>query len=480
MNNNLDDFQQINTIENLIFTNREIDVIACLLHGKSVKKIAYFFSISSRTVEVHIRNIMLKIGCGSRQKILDFVESSKNHQSIIDHYHLILEQQYGTALKNKILLVSSSGDNQNISDDEKTDQYNFLKILSTKMKIIVMLIMLSISVATIIYFSHNALQMSLINEKILIKSKPECLSCIIHDQLIRYIDDDNLPNIKVLVLQAEKILNNAACFLEKEQLKYQVSRAYRYLGEFQKAIAMLESIKDFYTNIDTLSELGTCYLKIGQYDKAILLIENALQRSKKIYGLDSIQTAKVEILLDAPYRKLHKYKETKELLEHSLKIHNNYRHHAVIGDIAWIYTKLGYLNIKLDNFNEAIKLFTKALEIQINLYGKDHIRTAWTYVRMAIAYKELNNYSASKNLLEHSLKVYGAKYGIHHIKYAWVLGYLAEVEGLLNNTDVAKKYIIKTLEIQTQHYGKHNIRLAWALNILSNLDKTEKHIHSTS
>lgn len=43
--------QQINQINDVIFTPREIDVIACIINVRGVKKIADILGISHRTVE---------------------------------------------------------------------------------------------------------------------------------------------------------------------------------------------------------------------------------------------------------------------------------------------------------------------------------------------------------------------------------------------------------------------------------------------
>lgn len=51
------DYTQLCSIKGINFTCREIDVIACILHGRVTKKIAIFLSISYKTVETHVRNI---------------------------------------------------------------------------------------------------------------------------------------------------------------------------------------------------------------------------------------------------------------------------------------------------------------------------------------------------------------------------------------------------------------------------------------
>jgi DNA-binding CsgD family transcriptional regulator len=45
-------------IRNINFTQREIDIIGCILHNRGKKKIASLLSISHRTVSVHTYNMV--------------------------------------------------------------------------------------------------------------------------------------------------------------------------------------------------------------------------------------------------------------------------------------------------------------------------------------------------------------------------------------------------------------------------------------
>lgn len=63
-------------ISGIKLTLREVDVIACILHNRGEKKIAALLEVSYRTVESHTRNIMNKLGYGSRDLIIDIIEKS--------------------------------------------------------------------------------------------------------------------------------------------------------------------------------------------------------------------------------------------------------------------------------------------------------------------------------------------------------------------------------------------------------------------
>lgn len=79
----------LSTINNIHFTAREIDVIACILSARKTSKIAYFLSINTRTVETHIRNIMAKIKCNTRESIVDFIEKSDKIHFLRAYYSLL-------------------------------------------------------------------------------------------------------------------------------------------------------------------------------------------------------------------------------------------------------------------------------------------------------------------------------------------------------------------------------------------------------
>lgn len=79
-------------INGITFTEREIDCLSCLVCGRSSKFIASLFSLSTRTVETHIHNIMLKVDCNSRQQLLTFIERAKKSDAFRNHYHASLNK----------------------------------------------------------------------------------------------------------------------------------------------------------------------------------------------------------------------------------------------------------------------------------------------------------------------------------------------------------------------------------------------------
>ncbi len=99
--------EQLEVINEINFTRREIDIIACILSGKSAKHIASFLSISPKTVENHIRNVMLKTGCKTQPAVIDLVEKSHQFPLIKNHYSsLLVQYSFTSELKNISKIVT--------------------------------------------------------------------------------------------------------------------------------------------------------------------------------------------------------------------------------------------------------------------------------------------------------------------------------------------------------------------------------------
>ncbi|HQS84312.1 MAG TPA: tetratricopeptide repeat protein [Alphaproteobacteria bacterium] len=90
-------------LNDIHFTMREIDVMACIMSARRTSKIASILFINSRTVETHIRNIMLKLECNSQEGIIDFIEAS-NKLHFLRKYYTLLRLQ--NAFEKSLSIIS--------------------------------------------------------------------------------------------------------------------------------------------------------------------------------------------------------------------------------------------------------------------------------------------------------------------------------------------------------------------------------------
>lgn len=86
-------YENLRIVDNIIFTPREIDVIACILHGRTAyKEIALLLSITSKVVESHKGNIARKLQPVTGANIRDFIEKSDKYAVIKNHYRYLLNR----------------------------------------------------------------------------------------------------------------------------------------------------------------------------------------------------------------------------------------------------------------------------------------------------------------------------------------------------------------------------------------------------
>lgn len=90
----------LDAIQQVSFSAREVDILACLIGCRTAKKIASLLLVSPRTVENHIRNVMIKIGCNSRDGIVTFIEQSEQLSLLQGHYkRLRIQYEFEKKLK---------------------------------------------------------------------------------------------------------------------------------------------------------------------------------------------------------------------------------------------------------------------------------------------------------------------------------------------------------------------------------------------
>lgn len=99
-------FDQLEVIDSVLFTSREIDVIACITNMRGSSKIASILNISPRTVETHILNVKRKIEHSAREGIIDFIEKSGKIGIVRKHYqYLLTKTEFNKRLKSIFMLI---------------------------------------------------------------------------------------------------------------------------------------------------------------------------------------------------------------------------------------------------------------------------------------------------------------------------------------------------------------------------------------
>lgn len=94
------------SISGIYFTPKELIVIRELVSGESYKIIAARLSLSTRTLEYHIKNIMNKVGCNSKSELLAFFNANGIFPDA-EYQNNSLKEKVSFFNKNKKLIAAS-------------------------------------------------------------------------------------------------------------------------------------------------------------------------------------------------------------------------------------------------------------------------------------------------------------------------------------------------------------------------------------
>jgi len=122
----------LTNVAGINFTQREIDVMACIVSGRSVKGTAALLSsgikaIGHRSVETHLLNIRRKINASAKDNIINFVELSAQREIIHSYYQMLLaDGEFSRVLEKLKEKIHSNIDAVQVVRFNKTDCYRGL------------------------------------------------------------------------------------------------------------------------------------------------------------------------------------------------------------------------------------------------------------------------------------------------------------------------------------------------------------------
>jgi tetratricopeptide (TPR) repeat protein len=125
---------QLQVLQKIHFTRREIEIVACLMNGRHPKGIADLLSLSPRTIEVHIYNIFKKLGVNSKERLITLLEKTRQSSDLKKFYgYLSLYINFEKGLKTIASLLSQKNTIHLVSYKENP-KVAFLKDLEVVLK----------------------------------------------------------------------------------------------------------------------------------------------------------------------------------------------------------------------------------------------------------------------------------------------------------------------------------------------------------
>jgi tetratricopeptide (TPR) repeat protein len=211
-----------------------------------------------------------------------------------------------------------------------------------------------------------------------------------------------------------------------------IGRFYLGQGNYELAVTLylqaLERLKKVLGNnhpsvATNLNNLAGLYKNQGRYEEAEPLYLQALELRKKMLGDNHPDVAQSLNNLAGLYKNQGRYEEAEPLYLQALELWKK-----VLGndhrDVATSLNNLAILHGNQRRYEEAKALFLQALELRKKLLGKDHPDVATSYFDLGGLYYQQGQYQKAKSLYLPALKIYEQCLGKTHPNTQALLSWL--------------------------------------------------------
>ncbi len=267
---------------------------------------------------------------------------------------------------------------------------------------------------------------------------------------------------------------------------------------------------------DLYETLGSIYQKLGKFDRADSLLQQALNQRKLLFGEDSLEVARSMVALGKLRSDQAQYEQAEKLIRQGLDIEKrhlpsdnsvvltgetalgavlaargNYEQAiAVLNDavraqskpgiavtpgLANSLSELANAQYEAGHYKIADPLFRRVLEIHRQLYGARHPLVADDLGNLGAVQQDLGYYTEAEKFYRQALDITQSYYGIDHPKTAANLTALGRALVYQNKFDQATALLQQSLAIQEHIYGPIHPAVAEAVNELGNVASMRDH-----
>ncbi|XP_071175248.1 uncharacterized protein [Mytilus edulis] len=227
--------------------------------------------------------------------------------------------------------------------------------------------------------------------------------------------------------------------------------------------------------ITGLHDLGTVYRQLGEYDKAVLVYNDAINRQNRIRSPgQNLQLCEGLLGLSTVYINKEDMFEAKILMTRALELATfvlGKKHHFV----AAILTKLGQLSYKQGRVDEALAYYMQDLKVTRSEVGTNHPRTAAVLNEIGLVYDDKNDVMAGQ-LYEAALSIILETYGNNYLGTGSIRYNLGAFYFGTNHFEKARFQFTESYKIHVMFLGDNHpdtVAVKEALNTVSAMTKTK-------
>jgi serine/threonine-protein kinase len=185
---------------------------------------------------------------------------------------------------------------------------------------------------------------------------------------------------------------------------------------------------------------------VGETISAKDLLDRGAERISTDLSLQPQLQATLMGLLGDMYRKVGAYEPARQLLEQALTMRQQELGDAH-AEVAESQSRLGLLYTDIGRFDEAELLYSQALQIQESSFGERSLEVAHTRVNLANLYLSIGMHDEAEPLLQDALATMKSRLGDDHEEVAAVLTDLSSLYWALGRYDEAEPLLLLAIEI---------------------------------
>ena len=144
----------------------------------------------------------------------------------------------------------------------------------------------------------------------------------------------------------------------------------RALAQYQKALSLLENYTGFDADgkrFNTLERIGLTYIRLGQSDTGLLMLEKLIEEKSSLYGEDDARLIRHYYNYGMSLRSVNRWEKAEAMQNRVIDLSKGQDRYTNFQAAA--YTELGYLQLDQEAPRTAIALFEKALRYKEEAYS---------------------------------------------------------------------------------------------------------------
>ena len=238
--------------------------------------------------------------------------------------------------------------------------------------------------------------------------------------------------LTALVLENQPLVLGHVCVLSvwaREFLSDEIkSRWYNIVCELQSELEVAAQSSGNATSLFQIGDLALVFLGNDQTE-TIQSIENAIETERNSVSLSKTGEETLE--------KTERQKELEERL-------------------AQCYFRKAWCHSVKEEKSLALESFQKALDVRLELYGRQHPTIADTYIEIGIAQNNMEDYSSALESHQCALEIRKELHGEEHKTTAESYSYLGNTQAYLQNFASALESHRRGLDIRLKLYGEEH------------------------